>query len=86
MQVSEVNGAGPIWWWGPAPLKGPEWRFLVQVSRAKSDLRRWVHRPAPLGTLTCTVGYTDLHRWVHRPAPLGTLTCTVGYTDLHHPH
>ena len=46
-QVSEVNGAGPFWWWGPAPLKDPEWRFLAQVSGVNGaggygGWRRWV--------------------------------------------
>ena len=60
-QVSVVNGAGQFLRWGPAPLKRLGWRFLAQVSRAKSGLFHPCYRPAPFIPLTCPVGLTDLH-------------------------
>ena len=60
-QVSGVNGAGQFLRWGPAPLKRLGWRFLAQVSRAKSDLRHPCYRPAPLGLQTCAIHPIDLH-------------------------
>ena len=60
-QVSVVNGAGQFLRWGPAPLKRFGWRFLAQVSRAKSDLHHPCYRPAPLGLQTCAIHPSGLH-------------------------
>ena len=42
-QEGGVDGAGPIWGYGPAPEKGVVGVLVAQVPHMKSDLRRWGH-------------------------------------------
>ena len=51
-QEGGVDGAGPIWGYGPAPKNGVVGVLVAQVPHMKTDLRRWVHGPAPLTALT----------------------------------
>ena len=42
-QEGGMDGAGPIWGYGPAPKNGVVGVLVAQDPHMKSDLRRWVH-------------------------------------------